>query len=75
MSAILLAVTGLDASSWEARFRALAPRRDIRLWPESLGDPAANARGAPRDECDPCQEQVWTEDIHVIHWERHTSAL
>jgi glyoxylate/hydroxypyruvate reductase len=40
MSAILLAVTGLDARSWEARFRRLAPRRDIRLWPERLGDPA-----------------------------------
>jgi glyoxylate/hydroxypyruvate reductase A len=40
MSAILLAVTGLDARSWEARFRGLAPRRDIRLWPERLGDPA-----------------------------------
>jgi glyoxylate/hydroxypyruvate reductase A len=40
MSAILLVVTGLDARSWEARFRGLAPRRDIRLWPERLGDPA-----------------------------------
>jgi glyoxylate/hydroxypyruvate reductase A len=52
MSAILLAVTGLDARSWEARFRALAPRRDIRLWPERLGDPAdisyACAWHAPR---------------------------
>jgi glyoxylate/hydroxypyruvate reductase A len=42
MGAILLAVTGLDPKSWEARFRALAPRRDIRIWPE-LGDPAAIA--------------------------------
>jgi glyoxylate/hydroxypyruvate reductase A len=51
MGAILLAVTGLDSKSWEARFRALAPRRDIRIWPE-LGDPAdiayACAWQAPR---------------------------
>ncbi|MEA2946172.1 MAG: glyoxylate/hydroxypyruvate reductase [Alphaproteobacteria bacterium] len=52
MSAILLAVTGLDASSWEARLRALAPGRDVRLWPEHLGDPVdigyACAWHAPR---------------------------
>src|SRR5882672_11678832 len=52
MRAILLAVTGFDASSWDARFRALAPGRDIRLWPKSLGDPAdigyACAWHAPR---------------------------
>jgi glyoxylate/hydroxypyruvate reductase len=40
MGAILLAVTGLDPSPWEARFRALAPRRELRLWPERVGDPA-----------------------------------
>lgn len=40
MGAILLAVTGLDPNAWEARLRALAPSRDIRRWPERLGDPA-----------------------------------
>jgi glyoxylate/hydroxypyruvate reductase A len=40
MPAILLAVTGLDAQPWEERMRALAPQRDIRLWPQRLGDPA-----------------------------------
>jgi glyoxylate/hydroxypyruvate reductase A len=40
MPAILLAVTGLDPQPWEERLRALAPRRDIQLWPERLGDPA-----------------------------------
>ena len=39
MGAILLAVTGLDPTSWEARFRTLAPQRDVRL-PTRLGDPA-----------------------------------
>jgi hypothetical protein len=32
VDAVLLAVTGLDPSSWEQRFRALAPQRDVRLW-------------------------------------------
>src|SRR5499427_10921899 len=40
MPAILLAVTGADPQPWEERLRALAPRRDIRLWPQRLGDPA-----------------------------------
>src|SRR5499425_1422585 len=52
MPAILLAVTGLDAQPWEERLRALAPRRDIYLWPQRLGDPAdvayACAWNAPR---------------------------
>ncbi len=39
MGAILLAVTGLDPKPWEERFRALAPRRDIRVWPERVGKP------------------------------------
>jgi len=43
MSAILLAVTGLDPKAWEQRLRALAPQRDIRLWPERIGDPAGIA--------------------------------
>ena len=52
MPAILLAVTGLDPQPWEERLRALAPRRDIRLLPQRLGDPAdiayACAWHAPR---------------------------
>jgi glyoxylate/hydroxypyruvate reductase len=52
MPAILLAVTGLDPQPWEERLRALAPRRDIQLWPERLGDPTdvayACAWHAPR---------------------------
>ena len=39
MGAILLAVTGLDPKPWEERFRALAPGRDIRVWPERVGEP------------------------------------
>ncbi len=50
--AILLAVTGLDLQPWQARFRALAPGRDVRVWPNGLGDPArigyACAWHAPR---------------------------
>lgn len=38
--AILLAMTGWDPKEWEARFRALAQGRDIRLWPDRIGDPA-----------------------------------
>jgi glyoxylate/hydroxypyruvate reductase len=52
MPAILLAVTGIDPQPWEERLRALAPQRDVRLWPERLGDPAdvayACAWHAPR---------------------------
>jgi glyoxylate/hydroxypyruvate reductase len=40
MSAIVLAVTGLDPASWEQRFRALAPQREVRVWPDRRGDPA-----------------------------------
>jgi glyoxylate/hydroxypyruvate reductase len=40
MSAILLAITAWDPAGWDARFRALAPDRDIRLWPDRVGDPA-----------------------------------
>jgi len=43
MSAILLAITGWDAKAWDARLRARAPDRDIRLWPERVGDPATIA--------------------------------
>jgi glyoxylate/hydroxypyruvate reductase A len=52
MPAILLAVTGTDPQPWEERLRALAPQRDIRLWPDRLGDAAdiayACAWNAPR---------------------------
>ena len=52
MPAILIAVTGIDPRPWEARLRALAPARDIRLWPDRLGDVAdiayACAWNAPR---------------------------
>src|SRR4051812_6443173 len=40
MRAILLAITGWDRNAWEARFRALAPARDIRMWPDRVGAPA-----------------------------------
>lgn len=39
-NAILLAVTGWDVAEWEAHLRALAPERDIRVWPDRVGDPA-----------------------------------
>ena len=39
MSAILLAILGWDPKSWDQIFRTLAPQHDIRLWPESAGDP------------------------------------
>src|SRR5947199_6740814 len=38
-SAILLAITDWEPTSWDERFRALAPTRDIRLWPDRIGDP------------------------------------
>jgi glyoxylate/hydroxypyruvate reductase A len=40
MSAILLAITGWDPQDWDARFRARAQGRDVRLWPDRIGDPA-----------------------------------
>jgi len=40
MSAILLAITGWELQDWDARFQALARDRDIRLWPDRIGDPA-----------------------------------
>jgi glyoxylate/hydroxypyruvate reductase len=39
MGAILLAATGLDPKPWEERFRMLAARRDIRVWPGRVGEP------------------------------------
>jgi glyoxylate/hydroxypyruvate reductase len=46
MSALLLAITGWDPAPWERRFRAAAPGRDIRLWPDRVGDPADIAYAA-----------------------------
>ena len=46
MSALLLVITGWDAAPWERRFRAAAPGRDIRLWPDRVGDPADIAYAA-----------------------------
>jgi glyoxylate/hydroxypyruvate reductase len=43
MSALLLAMTRWDPKIWEQRFRLLAPHRDVRVWPEQIGDPAAIA--------------------------------
>ncbi len=40
MSAILVAVTDSNPKAWEEQFRALAPARDIRLWPDHVGNPA-----------------------------------
>ena len=46
MNALLLAITGWDAAPWERRFRAAAPRREIRVWPDRVGDPAEIAYAA-----------------------------
>jgi glyoxylate/hydroxypyruvate reductase A len=40
MSAILLAIIGWDPKGWVQLFRSFAPQRDVRLWPESTGNPA-----------------------------------
>src|SRR5947208_1951204 len=40
MPAILLAVTGTDPQPWAEALQALAPQRDIRLWPDRLGESA-----------------------------------
>ncbi|MBO0755636.1 MAG: glyoxylate/hydroxypyruvate reductase A [Bradyrhizobiaceae bacterium] len=39
MSALLLAITRWDPKEWAERFRALSPARDVRLWPDHVGDP------------------------------------
>jgi glyoxylate/hydroxypyruvate reductase A len=46
MSAILLVISGWDAAPWERRFRAAAPGRDIRTWPNQVGNPADIAYAA-----------------------------
>ena len=38
--AVILTITGWDTKAWDARFAARASDRDIRLWPERIGDPA-----------------------------------
>jgi len=42
MAAILLAMSeaGWNPAEWQARLSALAPRRDVRIWPDRVGDPA-----------------------------------
>jgi glyoxylate/hydroxypyruvate reductase A len=39
MNALALVITGWDVAPWDKRFRAAAPGRDIRLWPDRLGNP------------------------------------
>jgi len=39
-SAILIAVTGPTAEAWYERFRVQAETRDLRFWPEHIGNPA-----------------------------------
>jgi len=46
MNTLALVITGWDAAPWERRFRAAAPGRDIRVWPDRLGDPADIAYAA-----------------------------
>jgi glyoxylate/hydroxypyruvate reductase A len=36
--ALLLAITGWSPQAWDERFRALAPERDIRMWPMRMGE-------------------------------------
>ena len=38
--ALLIAINGWDAAPWVAKFRARAPQRDIRVWPDETGNPA-----------------------------------
>jgi glyoxylate/hydroxypyruvate reductase len=38
--ALLIAITGWDVAPWVARFRAGAPERDIRVWPDQIGNAA-----------------------------------
>ena len=39
MSALLLAIVDYDFSKWERCFIALAPERDLRVWPARIGAP------------------------------------
>jgi glyoxylate/hydroxypyruvate reductase A len=38
--AVLLAIAEWDPAPWVARFQDLAPDRDIRVWPDRIGNPA-----------------------------------
>ena len=38
--ALILTITGWDTTAWDERFRLRAPRRDVRLWPQRIGNPA-----------------------------------
>lgn len=44
--AIFIAVTGPTAAPWYERFRALGGERDLRYWPDHVGDPADIAYAA-----------------------------
>jgi glyoxylate/hydroxypyruvate reductase A len=39
-SAILLAITGWNPDEWEMRMRAAVPDRDLRAWPDRIGEKA-----------------------------------
>lgn len=39
-TAILLAVDGWEVAEWEERLRAFPARREVRVWPDRVGDPA-----------------------------------
>jgi glyoxylate/hydroxypyruvate reductase len=39
MSALLLAITRWDPKEWAEGFQASSPAREIRLWPDCVGDP------------------------------------
>ena len=36
--ALLIAINGWEVAPWVARFRANAPQRDIRVWPDAVGN-------------------------------------
>ncbi|MGZ5835185.1 MAG: 2-hydroxyacid dehydrogenase [Xanthobacteraceae bacterium] len=38
--ALLLAAVGWDQTPWIEKFRALAPDRELRVWPDRIGNPA-----------------------------------
>ena len=39
-NALLLAVGDWDATEWEQQLRASSPQREVRVWPDRVGDPA-----------------------------------
>lgn len=56
--ALLVAVNGWDTGPWVARLKARFPDRDIRSWPDAVGDPAdiryALAWKAPAEALNAC---------------------